>query len=225
MRKDRAFIMLILLAVLAIKIFIVDCYADYYEDLREFYITKLFAIETQISVLQKKTDKDQTNKLNRLIREKFNIEAKLNRCIICYYKTHQLVQQKPQFTKEEIDRIIEKKARKYGINPNFIKALVQCESGYNVYACSKKGAMGLTQLMPETCKNLGIKNPFSPEENLDGGIRYIISLLKEFKDVKKALYAYNAGPERVRKGKAIPFETKKFANCVLAYFAKLTSQE
>jgi len=205
MTRGRAFVVLISMVALAIGISAVDCYAD----LSEFYITKLFAIETQISVLyrQKKTNKDQINKLASLIRDKSNIEAKLNRSISCCHNT-------PQFYK--------------GIGsmrPNFIKALVQCESGYDVYAYSRKGAMGLTQLMPETCRDMGIKRPFSPEENLDGGIRYIISLLREFKDVRKALYAYNAGPETIRQGKAIPLETKRFADAVLAHFARLNSQE
>ena len=223
MTRGRAFVVLISMVALAIGISAVDCYAD----LSEFYITKLFAIETQISVLyrQKKTNKDQINKLASLIRDKSNIEAKLNRSISCCHNTHRLAWQKPQPPREKIDRMIEEKARKYGINPNFIKALVQCESGYNVYAYSRKGAMGLTQLMPETCRDMGIKKPFSPEENLDGGIRYIISLLREFKDVRKALYAYNAGPETIRQGKAIPLETKRFADAVLAHFAKLNSQE
>ena len=215
MTRGRAYVLSISVVALAIGISAFACCAD----LSEFYITKLFAIETQISVLhrQKRTNKDEIKKLAGLIRDKSRIEAKLARSISFW--------QKPQPTREKIDRMIEEKARKYGINPNFIKALVQCESGYNVYAYSRKGAMGLTQLMPETCRDMGIKRPFSPEENLDGGIRYIISLLREFKDVRKALYAYNAGPETIRQGKAIPLETKRFADVVLAHFARLNSKQ
>ena len=223
MTRGRGYVLLISMVALAIATSAFDCCAD----LTDFYITKLFAIETEISVLhrQKRANKDQINKLAGLIRDKRRIEAKLARSISLWQNTHRLALQKPQPTREKIDRMIEEKARKYGINPNFIKALVECESGYDVYAYSRKGAMGLTQLMPETCRDMGIKRPFSPEENLDGGIRYIISLLREFKDVRKALYAYNAGPETIRQGKAIPLETKRFADAVLAHFAKLNSQE
>lgn len=200
--------------------------ADYYAELGEFYVTKLFSIETQISALQreKTANKKQMVNLTRLVRSKSNIEGRLANSIWCYRKVYPLPWQRLQPTRGEIDRIIEEKARKYGVNPNFIKALVECESGYEVYACSKAGAMGLTQLMPETCKDMGVKDPFSPEQNVDGGTRYLVSLLREFRDARKALYAYNCGPEVVRQGNVIPLESKRFANAVLAHFKRLNSK-
>lgn len=123
----------------------------------------------------------------------------------------------------EIDRLIEEKASRYSINPDFIRAVVRVESGYNPTARSPKGAMGLMQVMPATASDLRIKNPWDPADNLDGGISYLASLLWEFRDVKDALAAYNAGPEVVRRGLTIPEETRQYVQLVLGHFKRSSS--
>lgn len=80
--------------------------------------------------------------------------------------------------------------------------------------------MGLMQLMPETADDLRVGNPWSPEENIDGGIRYILALLKEFRDPWKALVSYNCGPETLRRGLPIPSESQRYARNVLRVFAR-----
>lgn len=120
----------------------------------------------------------------------------------------------------EIDRLIDEKASRYSINPDFIRAVVRVESGYNVSALSPKGAQGLMQLMPETAADLGVANPWDPEENLEGGIAYLASFLWEFGDVRDALTAYNAGPQRVRKRQELPYETRQYVQLVLSHFRR-----
>jgi soluble lytic murein transglycosylase-like protein len=90
------------------------------------------------------------------------------------------------------------------VSPTLLSALVWQESRWNPQAISPKGAMGLTQLMPGTARDLGV-NPADPIANLHGGARYLRQLLDQFDgDVEKALAAYNAGPARVRSAGGIP---------------------
>ena len=86
------------------------------------------------------------------------------------------------------------------------------------FARSAERAIGLMQLMPTTASKLGVRNPWDAEENLGGGIRYLARLLWEFRDVRKALAAYNAGPEVVRRSLAVPRETRLFVEAVLGHF-------
>ncbi len=74
------------------------------------------------------------------------------------------------------------------------------------------------QLMPKTASQLGVLNPWNPEENLDGGIRYLARLLWEFRNSRKALIAYNAGPGVIKKSLPIPRETHLFVESVLGHF-------
>lgn len=84
-----------------------------------------------------------------------------------------------QMSMANIASIVLAKAQLHGVNPDFVHAIIKCESNYDVQALSRAGAMGLMQLMPETAADLGVENPWSPEENIDGGIRYILALIKE----------------------------------------------
>jgi soluble lytic murein transglycosylase-like protein len=100
--------------------------------------------------------------------------------------------------------MVEHAAGLAGISPALLSALVWQESRWNPSAVSPKGAMGLTQLMPGTARELGV-NPADPFQNLVGGARYFRQVLDAFdNDVEKALAAYNAGPGRVRKANGVP---------------------
>lgn len=121
---------------------------------------------------------------------------------------------------KDIETLIKRKARRYSINPAFVKAVVAVESGFIPRARSWKGAMGLMQLMPATALALGVNNPWDPEENLEAGIRYLASLLWEFRSVEAALIAYHAGPGVVQNGGRVPGETKSYVKAVLRRFAK-----
>jgi soluble lytic murein transglycosylase-like protein len=90
------------------------------------------------------------------------------------------------------------------VSPTLLSALVWQESRWNPQAVSPKGAMGLTQLMPGTARDLGV-NPADPIANLQGGARYLRQLLDQFDgNVEKALAAYNAGPARVQRAGGVP---------------------
>jgi len=95
-------------------------------------------------------------------------------------------------------------ARKYGIPEGLFLNLVRAESNFNPQAVSPKGAMGLCQLMPQTAKELGVKNPFDVDENLNAGAKYLKRLYKKYKDWKLALAAYNAGEGAVDRYRGIP---------------------
>ncbi len=104
------------------------------------------------------------------------------------------------------DELIDTHASAQGISPELVRAVIQVESGFNAMAVSSKGAMGLMQLMPATARELGVQNPFHPEENIRGGVTYLRQLLDLYdSDIELALAAYNAGPGSVAKyGGAVP---------------------
>ncbi len=119
------------------------------------------------------------------------------------------------------EHIISQASRRFGVDPGLIKAVIKAESDFDHKAVSHRGAQGLMQLMPETAQRMAVTNPFDPQENIFGGTRYLSLLLKRFgNDKKKALAAYNAGPERVEKNNGIPPipETRAFVERVLKYY-------
>jgi soluble lytic murein transglycosylase-like protein len=99
--------------------------------------------------------------------------------------------------------LIDSIARSEGVDATLVRALIRVESAFNAVARSRKGAMGLMQLMPATARQYAINNPYDPKSNIEGGVRHLKSLLSRF-DVKLALAAYNAGEGAVQKFQGIP---------------------
>lgn len=96
-------------------------------------------------------------------------------------------------------------ADKYGVDPALIRAVIHAESAFNPHARSRKGAQGLMQLMPGTARELGVTDAFDAGQNIEGGVRYLASLLEQFEgDIELATAAYNAGPNAVKKFNGIP---------------------
>jgi len=117
--------------------------------------------------------------------------------------------------------IVHEKASTYNVDPSLIKAVIKTESNWNSRARSNKGAMGLMQLMPGTANDLNVNNPFDPEQNIEGGTKYLKYLLEHFNgDLTLALAAYNAGPKTVEKFGYVPpiSETRQYVKKVLSLY-------
>jgi len=126
---------------------------------------------------------------------------------------------------ESLHPIINQKAKEHELDPSLVSAVIKAESNGNPHAVSKKGAMGLMQLMPGTANDLQVKNPFDPEENIDGGARYLRYLIERFNgNLTLALAAYNAGPKAVERHGSVPpiTETKQYVRKVLALYKGTT---
>jgi len=120
--------------------------------------------------------------------------------------------------RQNLEMVIMKYARQYGVDQDLVWAVIRQESGFNPHAVSPKGAMGLMQLMPGTAAMLGVSDAFDVEQNIAGGIQYLERCLSQFnQDVSLALAAYNAGPNNVVKYQGCPPfpETRHYVASVL----------
>jgi soluble lytic murein transglycosylase-like protein len=113
----------------------------------------------------------------------------------------------------DVRTLITQTAYRYGVDPALALALARRESALNPGAVSAAGAIGVMQLMPATARGLGV-DPYNLEENIDGGIRYLKSLLDRFGDAGQALAAYNAGPTRVAENR-VPSSTWDYVRDIL----------
>jgi soluble lytic murein transglycosylase-like protein len=119
---------------------------------------------------------------------------------------------------EDIVAIVERAARRHGLEPALVLAVVSVESAFKPQAVSPKGAQGLMQLMPRTAASLGVADAFDPEQNVDAGVRHLESLVRLYDgNLTRALAAYNAGQGAVaRHGGVPPYrETRAYVKKVL----------
>jgi soluble lytic murein transglycosylase-like protein len=128
----------------------------------------------------------------------------------------------------QFDSIIEKAAVSAAVEPNLLRAVIVVESGFNSRAVSRRGAVGLMQLMPATATRFGVSNPYDPKQNVHAGARYLKFLIDRFgQDIRLALAAYNAGEEAVDRngGRIPPFaETMAYVPRVLKIYRMLAEQ-
>jgi len=124
-------------------------------------------------------------------------------------------------TPREVDAAIEQAARRHNVDANLVRALIRVESNFNSHAVSRKGAMGLMQLMPSTARQLKVTNPFDPDQNVDAGVRHLKKLLQDFNgNVKLSLAAYNAGAGAVHRSAGIPnyAETRNYVSRITSLY-------
>jgi soluble lytic murein transglycosylase-like protein len=124
--------------------------------------------------------------------------------------------------REKIEVMIREVSERYRVDPALVRAVIETESNYNSTAISSKGALGLMQLVPGTAQQMGVNNAFDPKQNLDGGVRYLHTLMERYNgDLDKALAAYNAGPGAVDRAGGVPRyrETREYVQKVTdSYF-------
>jgi soluble lytic murein transglycosylase-like protein len=126
-----------------------------------------------------------------------------------------------QASQDEIDSSIVMAAARHNVDPNLVRAVVKVESNFNSNAVSRKGAMGLMQLMPSTARSLNVKNPFDPDQNVDAGVRHLKQLLENYGgDVNLTLAAYNAGSGAVARSAGVPHfaETQNYVRRITSLY-------
>lgn len=116
---------------------------------------------------------------------------------------------------------IREAAGRYGVDPDLVHSVIRTESDFNPWAVSAKGAQGLMQLMPQTASSLGVRDAFSPRQNIDGGVRHLRALMDRYGgNLLLALAAYNAGAQAVDWYRGIPPypETQHYVRRILSLY-------
>lgn len=122
---------------------------------------------------------------------------------------------------DRLENIVREAAERHQLDPALVKAVISTESGWNPRAVSRKGAMGLMQLIPGTAQRFGVGNPYDPAQNVEGGTTYLRALLDRYNgDVNRTLAAYNAGEGAVDRSGGVPAipETMRYVRKVNEYF-------
>ena len=126
-------------------------------------------------------------------------------------------------SKKPYDDIVVDVAQKLRVPVELVHSIIKAESNYNTWAISAKGALGLMQLMPITATQYKVMNVFDPRQNIEGGVKYLVDLIKLYDgDTRRVLAAYNAGQEAIKKYGGIPpyRETKNYIKKVMAAYPK-----
>jgi soluble lytic murein transglycosylase-like protein len=121
----------------------------------------------------------------------------------------------------DLKQLVQNVSREHGVDPKLVDALVRVESSYDPNAVSRRGAMGLMQLMPDTAKRLDVDDPFDPEENIRGGIKEFSRLVEQYSgNLQFALAAYNAGEGAVARYRGVPpyAETRAYVSRILTLY-------
>jgi len=123
--------------------------------------------------------------------------------------------------RSKLRQIVNQVSLEYGVDPKLVDALVRVESSYDPRAVSRKGAMGLMQLMPDTADRLEVEDPFDPEENVRGGVKEFSRLVDRYAgNLQLALAAYNAGEGAVARYRGVPpyNETRNYVSRILTLY-------
>jgi soluble lytic murein transglycosylase-like protein len=128
---------------------------------------------------------------------------------------------------EWIEKIVQQAALQHDVDANLVRAIIKVESNFNPRAVSRKGAIGLMQLMPGTAKSLNVTNPYDPAQNVDAGVRHFKELLESYDgNLELSLAAYNAGVGAVHRSRGIPnySETRKYVRRITGIYGSKTAR-
>jgi soluble lytic murein transglycosylase-like protein len=124
-------------------------------------------------------------------------------------------------SRSELEAMVRRISGEHGVDPRLADAVVRVESAYDPNAVSRRGALGLMQLMPDTARRLEVSNPFDPEQNVRGGIKEVSRLIRRYSgNLALALAAYNAGEGAVERHRGIPpyAETRNYVSRIMTLY-------
>ena len=180
---------------------------------------RIAEIEQQFGAVKKTHGADFSKKLQAEMQKKVQPDRKASNVKMQGNAPKNSVQPDASFpvANKNIEDMVKRAAQKYNVDPRLVSAVAETESGGNQNAVSEAGAIGVMQLMPGTAAALGV-NPYDASQNIEGGAKYLRQMLDSFGgDVRKAVAAYNAGPQAVRDYNGVPpyAETQDYVNKVL----------
>ena len=144
---------------------------------------------------------------------------------LCTFFTDIFFAQNSSPLQSKYDNIVATLSQKHKVPPTLVHSIIKAESNYDPWAISPKGALGLMQLMPETAIQYKVNNVFDPKQNIEGGIKYLVDLIKLYDgSTEHVLAAYNAGQEAIKRYGGIPpyKETKNYIRKVMESYSKST---
>lgn len=184
--------------------------------LDQAYVNSLYeAQKQQETSTPVSTENDTTTDFATTLAEAVNTVSPVSDATSCQNTTSSI-----EYTNDTLEAIFQKASDTYGVSVNLLKAIAKAESGFNQYATSHAGAMGIMQLMPATAASLGVTDAYDAEQNIMGGANLISQLLTKYNgDISLALAAYNAGSGNVEKYGGIPpfTETQNYVSKILGY--------
>lgn len=157
--------------------------------------------------------------------ERVDVRARPSRKINSVAPDTRSLSRNGQVSQEEIDKTVTEAALRHDVDANLVRALIKVESNFNPVAISRKGAMGLMQLMPGTARSLNVTNVFDPRQNVDAGVRHLKKLLQDYNgNVPLTLAAYNAGSGAVQRNRGIPpyTETRNYVKKITHLYSNAT---
>ena len=162
---------------------------------------------------------ERMNMIEQRFKSSPNLSGNFSAILAGVQKNDSLTEE--SFASDDISKMVLFASKKHGIDSKLALAVAKVESNLSPDVVSSAGAVGVMQLMPETARGLGVRNSKDPRENIDGGVRYLKELMTTFDgDMTKAIAAYNAGPQAVKKYNGTPpySETQDYVAKVMAQY-------
>ncbi|HZU27883.1 MAG TPA: lytic transglycosylase domain-containing protein [Bryobacteraceae bacterium] len=138
------------------------------------------------------------------VRSVVRVDSRSHKLVRVFQIMRPIGEPAPRISDPAVRTLVDETAKSYNVSPALVRSVISVESGFNAWAVSPKGAMGMMQLMPGTARRFGVSNAFDVKQNIDGGVRYLRFLQDLFGNDALAIAAYNAGERAVEKYNGIP---------------------